>query len=182
MRSKLVRIFIGFLVVLVTASPVFAGQVHFNAIFGLGSLIAQGYAWGLGKTDVVSTLEASGTPTVVCKNQGGNQAPGQSSPRITATGTDTLLGNSQLRKNGKAPYFDEAKFNNDEPLIVSWDVAGCPNENWTGYLGPFVFWDSATLTFKDAITGEVLATQNYDCVTKAATKSKPASVSCTPVP
>jgi hypothetical protein len=163
-------------------TPVFAGQIHFNVNFNLGSLIASGSVAGIGNTDVLSTLNASGIPQVICKNQGGNQAPGQNPPRVSATGSDFLPGTDTTRKNGKAPYADEATWNNNVVLLAPGSQWGCPNDNWTAYVGPFIFWDSATLTFSNATSGEILASQNYSCVTTAATKSKPASVSCTPVP
>lgn len=182
MRKNLIRILLGVLAVALIATPLLAAGIHFGASFSLGSLIANGYVAGIGKTDVISTLEASGIPQVICQNQGGTQAPGQNPPSVSAEGSDFLPGNSTLRKNGKAPYSDEASLNNNQVLVAPGSQWGCPNDNWTAFVGPFVFWNKAKITFTDANTLVELASQNYTCVTTAATKTKPASVSCTPVP
>lgn len=182
MQKNLVRFLVGLLAVVLLTTPLFAAGIHFNATFSLGSLIAKGYVSGIGNTDVTSTLDASGIPQVICQNQGGNQAPGQNPSRVSAEGTDFLPGNDTSRKNGKAPYADEAKWNNNQVLVAPGSQWGCPNDNWTAFVGPFVFWDTAKLTFTDANTGALLGSQNYSCVTTAATKSKPASVTCTAVP
>ena len=183
MRKYLLRILIGLLALALIAAPLFASQPHFTATFSLGSLIANGDVAGLGTQDVNVILTASGVPQVICQNQGGNQAPGQNPPRVSATGTDFLPGNSALRKNGKAPYSDEAKWNNNQTLIAPGSQWGCPNDNWTAYVGPFVFWDTANIIVTDTSTPPTtLAAQKYRCVTTAATSTQPASVSCTPVP
>ena len=182
MRKYLLRILIGLLAVALIAAPLLAAGIHFSASFSLGSLKADGYVSGLGTQDVNVILTASGVPQVICQNQGGNQAPGQNPPRVSARGADFLPGSSTLRKNGKAPYADEAKWNNNQVLTAPGSQWGCPNDNWTAYVGPFVFWDKANITVTDANTSATLAAQNYSCVTTAATTTKPASVSCSPVP
>lgn len=181
MRNKLVRLFIAIIAILLVVTPVFAGQIHFSSSFKLGSLIAFGSVAGLGKTDVLSTLEASGFPEVICENNGGNRAPGQNPPRIYASG-DSVLGSSQISKNGKAPYSDEAEWNNGEILVAPGSGWGCPNDTWTAYVYPDrILWDYAKITFSNLDTGEILASQEYKCVTTLGIDLAHSSVSCEPV-
>jgi hypothetical protein len=174
MKNKLYMVLIVLLIATLTSSTVFAGgAVKLSGYsFSLGSLIATGYASGLGNTDVTVVLDASGIPAVTCTNYGGNDVPGQSYPKVSATGQQTLLGNDPLRKNGKAAFFTET----DDPETLSWDVAGCPNSNWTGRID-FIFWTDATISVYSTSTGTLLASQAFTCTTTR----YPASVSCTPV-
>jgi hypothetical protein len=161
------------LTVLVFSTALAGGGVKLSGVsFSLGSLISKGYVSGIGNTDIKMVLDASGIPAITCINGGGNQVPGQSSPKVNAEGVQVLPGNDPLRKNGKAAYNVEAK---PSTTILSWDVAGCPNSNWYGVI-TFVYWTNATITVFDAVTGAQLLQQNYVCNT---TKT---SVSCTPVP
>lgn len=162
------------LISMLFTSTVFAGGAVklSNVQFGLGSLIATGFASGLGKTDVTVVLDASGIPAVTCVNYGGNAAPGQSYPKVSATGQQTLLGNDPIRKNGRSPFFTET----DDPETISWSEAGCPNPNWTGYID-FIFWTDATISVYDTASGALLQSQSYTCTTTR----YPASVTCSPV-
>lgn len=145
-----------------------------NITFSLGSLIAKGYASGLGSTDVTVVLDASGIPAITCTNQGGNNVPGQSSPKVSATGQQTLLGNDPIRKNGKAAFFTET----EDPETLAWDVAGCPNSHWTGHIN-FILWTNATLSVYSTSTGALLTRQNYTCNPAVQTATK---VSCIAIP
>jgi hypothetical protein len=95
----------------------------------------------------------------MCSNGGQNQVPGQSSPKITAQGSQSLLGSDLLRKNGKSPFNVETL-----PVTLTWDVAGCPNSNWTAEITS-VNWTHATIYVINTSTQVVLLTQNYNCVT-----------------
>lgn len=174
MKKKFYIILTMLLIVMLTTTPAFArGAIKLTSIsFDLGSLIASGYAGGIGNTDITIVLDASGVPAVTCTNNGGNDVPGQSAPRIDASGQQTLLGNDPIRKNGKAPFFTET----EDPETISWDEAGCPNSNWTGHVD-FIFWTDATISVYDTATGTLLKTLSYTCDTTR----YPASVSCTPV-
>jgi hypothetical protein len=174
MKKKLYTILTVLLIAMLTTTPVLArGNIKLSSItFDLGSLIAKGYASGLGNTDITIVLDASGIPAINCTNHGGNNVPGQSSPRISASGQQSLLGNDPIRKNGKAAFFTET----DDPETIPWDMAGCPNANWTGHID-FIFWTEAIISVYDTTTGELLKTQNYTCITTRF----PASVSCTAV-
>ena len=174
MKRKLYTVFTVLMIVMMTTSPALArGAIKLSGItFDLGSLIAEGFASGLGNTDVTVVLDASGIPAVTCTNYGGNDVPGQSYPKISASGQQTLDGNDPIRKNGKSPFFTET----DDPETLPWDEAGCPNSNWTGHID-FIFWTDALISVYDTNTGELLASQAYTCETTR----YPASVTCTPV-
>ncbi|HSG42786.1 MAG TPA: hypothetical protein VLA72_06490 [Anaerolineales bacterium] len=174
MKSKLYTVLVVLLIAVVAVTPVFArGAIKLTNIeFSLGSLIAEGFARGLGNTDVTIVLGGSGIPAVTCTNYGNNDVPGQSYPKVSATGQQTILGDDPLRKNGKAAFFTET----DDPETISWDEAGCPNSNWTAYVD-FIFWTDATISVYDTTTGDLLKTQDYTCVTTR----YPARVTCTAV-
>jgi hypothetical protein len=104
-----------------------------------------------------------------CTNNGSNGVPGQSSPKISATGTQELSGDNGLLKNGKSSFDVETA----PPPTLTWDVAGCPNLNWTGHVD-FVYWQNATLSVYDKATNALLFTQDYLCDTTR----DPATVSC----
>ena len=175
MNKRLFSVLAVLLIATMVISPVSAGAaVKLSGVqFKLGSLIANGYASGLGNTDVTVVLDGSGVPVITCTNYGGNDVPGQSYPKVSATGQQTLLGNDPLRKNGKSPFFTET----EDPETLAWDVAGCPNSNWTGHID-FIFWTDATISVYSTETGALLTSKSYTCNTTR----YPASVSCTAVP
>jgi len=172
-NKKLFALFSGLVLAILVFSTAFAGGgVKLSSTtFALGSLIAKGNVSGIGNTDVTMVLDASGIPEIICTNNGGNQVPGQSSPKVTAEGTQVLPGNDPLRKNGKAAYGVETQ----PPAPLTWDQAGCPNSNWTAQI-TFVYWTNARISVYDTLSGALLLAQDYVCTT---TKT---SVSCTPVP
>ena len=176
MRKKLSAIFYAFLAaVLFTTSVGAGGSVKLSsATFSLGSLIAKGTLIGLGNSGTYRVvLIASGPADITCVNLGGNQVPGQSSPRISAIGQQDLSGDNGLLKNGKSLFDVETV----APPPVVWIEAGCPNSNWVGYVD-FVYWTAATISVIDTATGELLLEQHYVCTTTR----YPATVSCTAVP
>jgi len=154
-----------------TASAVFAGNVHIRGEvnFGLGSLTASGTLAGLGNQDVDVTLTASGIGTATCMNKGGNEAPGQNPVFVEATGLESIP--AVLFENGSTPFSVTV----EDPPPPTAREAGCPNGNWrvTSF---FVAWTSATITVKVAGTDVVLLLANFTCVTI------PGSVTCTAVP
>jgi hypothetical protein len=149
------------------------GSVKLSGVtFNLGSLISKGTLTGLGATDVSVKLDAKGIPAVICTNLGGNKAPGQNPPKVSASGKTTLFGTDPVRKNGKSPFGVET----DEPApFLSGSAGGCPNDNWTATID-FVFWTNATISVNDLATGVNLLKQDYVCTTTRTT------VSCTLVP
>jgi hypothetical protein len=185
-RSKILSVIIVFLVATLLASTVSAGgNVKVSAGYSLGSLIADGLATGLGRTDWLLELQASGTASVICTNYGSNDVIGQSSPHVDGIGTQALPGDSQLRKNGKSPFTITAKPDEEINPIISWDAGGCPNPNWTARID-FVYWESATIQVRDPDTGVVVATYNYACTTTRIPQDDgytfdDGTVSCVPV-
>ena len=174
MQKKFISTFYAFLAaLLITTSVAAGGAIKLSsATFSLGSLIAKGTLSGLGKSGTYRVvLVATGPADVTCVNNGTNTVLGQSSPRISALGRQELSGDNGLLKNGKSEFQVET----DQPLPVAWDVAGCPNANWIGYID-FVYWDQATLSVIDTATNAVLLEQGYACTTTR----YPPTVSCTP--
>ena len=171
MKNKINSILIVLLLLTLLASPVSAGPgIGLSSVmFSLGSLKAEGVLSRLGSTDVDVVLDAIGIPVITCTNNGSNDVPGQSAPKVTASGKKSLLGDSTIRKNGKSPFDVET-----EPVYISWDAAGCPNANWSARVD-FVLWTEAIIRVKDAAQGTVLLEQKYNCKTE----QFPPSVSCT---
>jgi hypothetical protein len=161
------------LLALSTSTVGAAGAIKLSGGFRLGSLIFDGSMTGLGgyRDGVTVTLVGSGIPVVTCTNQGGNQAPGQNPPKVTANGTD-YIGPQDITKKGKAPVGVETV----DPVITGIQ-GGCPNDNWTATID-FVFWTNATITVTNNTSGVVEFTQNYNCVTTR----NPDSVSCVAAP
>lgn len=174
MKNKLYTLFVVLLITTLTFSPASAGgAVKLSGVnFSLGSLIATGFASGLGNADVTVVLEASGIPAVTCTNYGGNDVPGQSYPKISASGQQALPGNDSLRKNGRSPFDVETV----DPETIAWDAAGCPNSNWTARID-FIFWTNAVISVYSSDTNTLLASQAYTCTTTR----YPASVTCSSV-
>jgi len=175
MKSKVSSLLLAMLLVILTASSVSAGPgIGLSSVkFSLGSLIADGVLSKLGRTDVNVVLDASGIPAITCTNHGRNDVPGQSSPKISASGQQSLNGDSSIRKNGKSPFSVETV----DPISLPWNAAGCPNANWSARID-FVYWTNATISVYDSATNTLQVRQNYTCTTTR----NPASVSCTPVP
>jgi hypothetical protein len=173
MKKRILSLLSVFLVATLLTSPVSAGRgIGFSATFSLGSLIAKGFATGVGNTDVTFELKGIGPADITCINNGSNSVPGQSSPRVTATGTQNVLGSDPETKNGRTPFSTET----DDPETVAWDVGGCPSPNWIGHVD-FIYWKDATISIYATDTGDLLITRNYTCITTRF----PATVSCTPV-
>jgi len=173
MKRRIISITTALLAAILLTSTVFAGAIKFsNVTFKLGSLISDGYLTGLGNQDVEVVLTATGIPAIACTNYGGNQVPGQSYPKISASGNQTLNDEDQRSKNGKSPFYVET----DETQTLTWDEAGCPNSNWSASID-FVFWTEATISVYSMDTGVLLASQDYTCNTTR----YPASLTCTPV-
>jgi hypothetical protein len=171
MKNKLYSLVSVLLVLIVMATPVSAGgAVKLSGVsFSLGSLIANGTLTGLGNTDVSVVIEASGIPAITCINFGKNRVPGQSYPKVSASGNQFLDGDSRVRRNGKSPFGVETI----DPESIPWNEAGCPNANWTGHID-FIFWTDASISVFNASTQALLLKKEYTCTTTLT------GVSCTP--
>ena len=175
MKKKILSILTIFVLTTMMTSTVSAGgNVKLSSVqFRLGSLIAEGFASGLGNTDVTVELNASGIPAVTCTNPGGNQAPGQNPSKVSASGEQFLV-HANYTKNGRSAFGVETE--EPQPGLTAKQM-GCPNSSWSASID-FVFWTNATITVTNTLTGSVLSKQNYKCTTTRF----PASVSCTLVP
>jgi hypothetical protein len=175
MKKRVFSLLLSALLVLLMVSPASAGPgIGLKGVsFSIGSLIADGVLTRLGRTDVYVVLDASGFPAISCINPGGHAVPGHSYPKVSAAGEQTALGNSPIRKNGRSPFSVET----EDPVSLPWNVAGCPNANWSGRID-FIYWTNATISVYDIATNTLQVRQDYTCTT---TRS-PASVRCTAVP
>ena len=173
MRKSIFSILSVLLVVTILATPVAAGGgIKLSSVsFRLGSLIADGTLTGLGNTDVSVVLGASGIPQITCVNNGGNSVPGQSSPKVSASGNQFLDGDSPIRKNGKSPFGVET----DDPETIPWNQAGCPGPNWVGHIDS-ILWTDARITIKDTFNNNLL-TRDFTCNPALQTAT---SVACKP--
>ena len=171
MKKKFLSLWSVLVMIVLMTTPVSAGgAVKLSSVtFTLGSLIAKGTLSGLGNTDVSVVIDASGIPLVSCINHGENIVPGQSAPKVFASGNQFLDGDSPVRKNGKSPFGVET----DDPKFIPWDQAGCPGANWSGHID-FIFWTDASISIFNASTQALLVKQDYSCTTTLT------SVSCTP--
>ena len=171
MKKRLISLLSVLLIATLLVSPASAGRgIGFSASFSLGSLIAEGLATGVGQTDVTFEVKAIGPADITCINNGGSSVPGQSAPKLSASGQQNVLGSDLEIKNGKTPFRTETK----DPETVNWDVGGCPNPNWIGHVD-FIYWTNATVSIYATDTGAFLTKQDYVCTTTRF----PASVSCT---
>ncbi len=171
MYRKLITILATLLVISLTASTAFAGNVHFSGSvdFSLKSLVASGTLAGLGNADVNVILQGSGIGTATCTNKGGNSAPGQNPVQVNVQGVESIP--ATLFDNGTTPFQVETA----EPVPPTAKEAGCPNNNWqvTSFV---VSWTSASIIVEDAASGAILLRQDYTCTTTST------SVTCTPTP
>lgn len=183
MKRKIISILTAVLATVLITSTVLAGSIKLSGSARLGSLIFEGYATGLGKTNWKLEMTAIGHSAIICTNNGMNDVPGQSSPKVTGKAIQSIP-TDQVQKNGKASVYLKAK-PIEETTPIPWDVGGCPNSNWTAKTD-FVFWDSFTIDVKDPVTNAVVATFNYICTTTRIPQNDgytfdDGKVSCSPI-
>ena len=132
-RAKFLGILAMLLTLGVLSFAAIAASVHFKGGKNAGptftdnglTLTGAGCIAGLGNEDVVIRLIATGTPTYVCTNPGGNQAAGINKKLITTTGTQTIPKTEV--KNGNV-CFNVTTLAPSQPTAKE---AGCPNNNWS---------------------------------------------------
>lgn len=163
MKKNIFSVLSVLLVITLLATPVSAGGGIKLSGFRLGSLIADGTAFGLGNTDWLIELRASGSASVVCTNAGQNPVPGQSSPHFDGTGVQELPKES-LTKNGKTPFSVETTPEEEINTVITWQDGGCPNSNWTAKID-FVYWEHAVISLIDPETKEIVTELIFTCVT-----------------
>lgn len=122
---------------------------------------------GLGNGDLVATLTATGNPTALCTNQGGNTSPGQNPAAVTTSGTSAIP-SSQI-KNGNVSF----SVTTQPPAQPTAQQAGCPNSNWTASITDVAF-TSGDLTVQQG--GVTVFTAH--CTFSSPTKDGPATATC----
>jgi hypothetical protein len=163
MKKNIFSLLSVLLVVTLLASPASAGGNIKLSGFRLGSLIADGSAFGLGNNDWLIQLEAIGHASVVCTNPGRNPVPGQSSPHVEDTGVQEIPKES-LTKNGRALFSVTTTPEEELNPFITWQEGGCPNSKWTAKID-FVFWDGAIVSLIDPATEEIVAELKFTCTT-----------------
>lgn len=117
------------------------------------TLTTSGKLAGLGNGDLEITVSVTGIATkITCTNPGGNQAPGQNKPGVTASGTQKI--SSTEIKNGTVTI----RVTTIEPAQLTPKQAGCPNDKWTAKIDDVAF-TSATITVVQS--GEVVLQKTY---------------------
>lgn len=131
MNKNLIKLALLSFVLTVTTLTVWAG---FGAGFG-GSSSCCSIHYTVTTTGDWDTLNVvmGGTLDAVCRNYGGNEAPGQRQIQVNQYNELT----SSDRERGTNSY--TFVFDGPADPMPSWDAAGCPNANWTvsrltGYL------------------------------------------------
>ena len=100
---------------------------------------------GLGQQDLVVTTSTNGFALYQCQNAGGNVAPGQNTVLVGPATSTTSIPADQI-KNGNLTFTTNPAVLTAPPT-VSAQVAGYPNNNWTG-VNPTLTLTSITLTIE----------------------------------
>ena len=181
MKKKLYSVFTALLMAALLVSE--AGAGGFSIRTALGSFLADVTAWGLpNNTGYTFTVDASGVASVICTNNGGNQAPGQNYPHVDGSDTQNIPP-SQITKGGKVTTSLEAIPDLEANPDIKWDLGGCPNQNWSAKVD-FIYWQSAVFVVTNNTTLQK-TTYKYTCeTTRTGPNSTPSTfddgtVSCT---
>lgn len=168
MKRKIYTIWTTLLVVMLMATPVYAGNIKLQGSWGVGSIHFDGYATGVGGYDGITlALTGYGIPDVICTNQGGNDAPGQNPSQITVTGF-TYISPDEIEwttTKGKTPVTVSANENpEDGTFTLSGLAGGCPNDNWTATIVGME-WHGAIIDVYegDSTSGTLLKTFEFSC-------------------
>lgn len=114
------------------------------------TLTANGDLAGLGESDIVITLSATGTPTATCTNPAGaTQPPGQNPASVTLTGSVPIP--ASKFKNGNVHF----SVTIEPPVSPIPDAPGCPNPQWTETITDVAF-TSAIITVEQPVGTSVL--------------------------
>jgi hypothetical protein len=111
---------------------------------------------GQGNTRLTATITLSGTVRYTCRNQGGNEAPGQNPVPATTTGSQDV---KPTNHNGRSIVNLTVGPLTASPTIGG-KVAGCPNGNWSG-VNP-VFEGPRTATVSITFGGAQIYTNTID--------------------
>jgi hypothetical protein len=149
--------FLALVVLGAVAAVAVAASVHFkprNPTFTDNgtTLTTTGSLAGLGNGDIVVTVAATGSGSVVGVNPGGNSVPGQNKVPVTVTGTQNI--SADEIKNGTVTF----KVTTPVPRDPTGTEAGFPNDNWTATITDVAF-TSVTVTVVQG--GEVVLKKTF---------------------
>ena len=113
----------------IAVPAVYAASVHFKGgnpqFTDNGTTLKTCFSLaGLGNQDVTITVKARGTASTICRNPGGNVAPGQNKFPVRTFAEETIP--STEIKNGNVSVC----LTTNEPADPTAREAGCPNGNW----------------------------------------------------
>src|SRR6266571_5221614 len=154
MRRFAIASLLAMLMLVLAVSVAFASSPHFKkggepvcTFSGTTSIpvTCTGTLAGLGNEDLKLSLSVSGFALYQCQNGGGNTAPGQNKVLVGPATSQTSIPASQI-KNGNLTFTTNPAVLT-APSTVSAQVAGCPNNNWTG-VNPVLTVTSITLTIE----------------------------------
>lgn len=132
------------LTLVVSAAGIAGGNGSFQSGGGGWSspLTFFGVAIGVGNNDLLRvTATADGSAPAICRNKGGNIAPGQVGLPVQGVASGTWTSDQNGKASGETdailPEFPEGQ-------VPSAEEAGCPNRNWTviGLDATRVDWDT----------------------------------------
>jgi hypothetical protein len=180
MRRIIVILATCFVAAIAFASPAVAASPHFKkggepvcSFSGTTSIPVTCTATlsGLGNQDVNVHLSVSGFALYQCQNGGGNIAPGQNRVLAGPATSDTAIPASAI-KNGNLTFTTNPA-TLTAAATVGGDVAGCPNNNWTG-VNP-----TLTLTDIGLVIEQPPGTPIFTCAASNPTGlTSPASLTC----
>jgi len=149
-RTGLGTVIVMLVSVLVVTSAALASSVHLKggpkakpAFSDNGLTLSTSSALaGLGNTDVVVRLSATGNPTATCTNPSGqNQPPGQNPAPVTLTGSESIPASET--KNGNVSF----NVTTSAPTSPVSGAPDCPNVQWTEDITDVAF-TSATISIE----------------------------------
>jgi len=149
--SKRNRLIIAALAALIAVPLAYAANVHFKrdpTFTDQGTTLRACFSLaGLGNGDVTITLNSSGSATSLCRNPGGNVAPGQNKVPVHPS-AQVSIPSTEIKNGSLSVCVTTAP-----PPNPTAQEAGCPNNNW-----------SASITDVQFASAEIIVEQGGNVV------------------
>jgi hypothetical protein len=130
MKSYFSKLFITLTILALSALVVWGGLgFSGGAGFGSGSVIIDTELHGVGNArpaTVTATISDGVNLTAVCRNNGGNIAYGQNPVNIA-----NITVSQVVAPDGQGNAQGDFHIDVIAASGITWDIAGCPNKNWT---------------------------------------------------